>query len=404
MGAAVPVTTDTLVSVPWPATGGALGVGDMLVDASGQYRLTMQANGDLVLTDEFGRAWWGSGTAGSPGATALLDGQGHLWVISAAGVALWKSNTANNPGATLVLQMDRNLVLYAAGQLGVPAGAVWSTGTDVGGPTVPPDLAAGTVAGLDADTGTIFNDGLGGFYVDAASLQDEGLWTGSDEATGEDVWGNPIVEVPGPPAYNVDGSIWGSGGIATVEAETPANAAYLPGPSTAPSTAPLITTAQGTVVVASGSQAGLVVGAVVVTTDGSPVGVTTSGQVVALGGAPQVAAAIANPSGPEAAGIPAQALASPSVAAAGTGVIGVVAGTPAAAVAPADVPVYSVNQGAVLGFGPQLPGPGGAPTTPVTASPTTPTPTASPTSGTTVYWILGTVVVGLGVFLVLRRH
>ena len=354
MGAAVPMTTDTL------ASGSTLGVGDMLVDASGRYRLTMQADGNLVLSDDYQRPWWASNTSGHPGASTILQGDGNLVVYAPDGITpLWAANTAGHPGDSLVLQQDRNLVLYAAGQSGLPEGAVWSTGTYLGGPTVPAAYAAGTLAGLDAATNPIFNDGLGGFYQDASTLQIEGLYDVTGEATGEDATGLPIVAVAGPPVYNVDGSPWSGTGANAL----PTSSAL------APSTAPLATTAAGTVVVAAGPAAGQVVGAVVTTTAGVPVGVTTTGAVLDAGSGAS---------------------------------IGVIPGTPAAAVAPAGTPLYPVNTGEALGFGPPAPGPLGAPATP--ASLAGPPASDSLLSGTTVYWILGAVVVGLGVFLLLRRH
>jgi hypothetical protein len=65
---------------------------------------------------------WQSGT-GSPGARAVLQGDGNFVIYSASNAVLWASNTAGNPGTTLAVQNDGNVVLYDNGR------ALWATKT-----------------------------------------------------------------------------------------------------------------------------------------------------------------------------------------------------------------------------------------------------------------------------------
>jgi len=69
--------------------------GSWLASSNGQYRLGMQADGNLVL-------YW----------------EGH---------PLWASNTTKHPGAVLAMQSDGNLVIYQGNR------PIWSSGTDRGG-------------------------------------------------------------------------------------------------------------------------------------------------------------------------------------------------------------------------------------------------------------------------------
>lgn len=86
------------------------------------YRLTMQADGNLVLYER-SRALWSSNTAGR-GAYAAMQADGNLVVYNWSHQAVWSSGTYGNPGAYLMLQDDRNLVIYT------PNGrALWASNT-----------------------------------------------------------------------------------------------------------------------------------------------------------------------------------------------------------------------------------------------------------------------------------
>ncbi|MFG3505585.1 FG-GAP-like repeat-containing protein [Streptomyces sp. NPDC047821] len=106
--------------------------------ASTSVKLTMQADGNLVITSNTGGTLWTSGTAGNNGATARVLNNGNLAVYSADGsTQLWSTNVNPTPvagqenvepglpGTGYALLQDRgNLVVHnGKGQ------AVWSSGT-----------------------------------------------------------------------------------------------------------------------------------------------------------------------------------------------------------------------------------------------------------------------------------
>ena len=98
------------------ASGSPLKSGWYILSPNRQFKLIMQSDGDLVEYSELGNGQesrvWSSGTAGNPGASALMQPDGNLVVSSDKGVALWSTNTSGNPGATLSLQDDANIVIY----------------------------------------------------------------------------------------------------------------------------------------------------------------------------------------------------------------------------------------------------------------------------------------------------
>lgn len=95
--------------------GQRLNPGAFLQSGSGQYRLTMQTDGNLVQSVVgSGRVLWASGTGGNAGATALMQADGNL-VVYLHGVAKWSTRTGGNPDTgrrVAVLQDDANLVVY----------------------------------------------------------------------------------------------------------------------------------------------------------------------------------------------------------------------------------------------------------------------------------------------------
>ncbi|MFC5767418.1 FG-GAP-like repeat-containing protein [Actinacidiphila bryophytorum] len=88
--------------------------------------LTMQSDGNLVVTSKTGQTLWSTGTGGNPGATGLMQPDGNLVVYKADGsTQLWSSNTQGANGYAL-LQDRGNLVVYnAKGQ------SLWAAGTEV---------------------------------------------------------------------------------------------------------------------------------------------------------------------------------------------------------------------------------------------------------------------------------
>ncbi|WP_051699542.1 FG-GAP-like repeat-containing protein [Streptomyces sp. NRRL F-4474] len=91
---------------------------------SGNSKLLMKSDGNLVMLSKDGKQLWATGTAGNPGATARMQSDGSFIVLSAdAKTTLWSTKT-NTPGAYAVLQPRGVLVLYT------PSGqSLWSSGS-----------------------------------------------------------------------------------------------------------------------------------------------------------------------------------------------------------------------------------------------------------------------------------
>lgn len=88
--------------------GTVLRAGDVL-DA-GAARLTLGADGDLVVLDASGGRRWSSGTAGT-GHDALFGRDGGLTVRNGAGEPAWSSGTAGHPGARLLVRPSGDVVI-----------------------------------------------------------------------------------------------------------------------------------------------------------------------------------------------------------------------------------------------------------------------------------------------------
>lgn len=106
------------------AAGTVLRAGDSLT--SNAARLTLQADGNLVVVSDAGTTVWSTKTGGHPGATARFDAGGNLAVVDADGTTvLWQSGTTA-PGGRAVLQDRGNFVIYNAG-----GESQWAAGTAV---------------------------------------------------------------------------------------------------------------------------------------------------------------------------------------------------------------------------------------------------------------------------------
>lgn len=196
------------------SSGQQLTAGQSITSPAGQYRLTMQSDGNLVEYFE-GRPLWASNTAGNADAYVIMQGDGNLVVYDSSG-ALWASNTGGNPGAYLNLQDDANLVLYSAGNAALwadhavedtltsgqslnpgqslesasrafellmqgdgnlvlygPGGATWSTGTS-GHPGAFAVLQSDGNLVLYGSAGALWASNTGGESADRTILQDDG--------------------------------------------------------------------------------------------------------------------------------------------------------------------------------------------------------------------------------------
>ncbi|UYQ61749.1 FG-GAP-like repeat-containing protein [Streptomyces peucetius] len=104
--------------------GKVMTAGDTLTSNSA--KVSMLADGNLVVTSNAGKTLWSTGTAGNAGATARLDATGNLVVLAADGTTkLWESKTTA-AGGSVVLQDRGNFVVYDA--QGVSR---WSSGTAI---------------------------------------------------------------------------------------------------------------------------------------------------------------------------------------------------------------------------------------------------------------------------------
>jgi parallel beta-helix repeat protein len=108
----------------WMRPDEALFPGAHQVSCDGRFRLTLQRDGNLVLTRASGSVLWSAELGGQPSAVALMQQDGNFVVYDSAGRPLWASGTGGNPGARLAVQDDGNVVVY-----GPTSGPLWDTRT-----------------------------------------------------------------------------------------------------------------------------------------------------------------------------------------------------------------------------------------------------------------------------------
>lgn len=94
-----------------------------IVSPSGRFRLTLQADGNMVLRDG-NVAIWSSATGSRNVFAAVMQDDGNFVLYDAWNRPIWASHTWRHPGAYLTLQADGNLVVYGAD--GAP---LWATDT-----------------------------------------------------------------------------------------------------------------------------------------------------------------------------------------------------------------------------------------------------------------------------------
>jgi hypothetical protein len=87
-------------------------------------KLSMKADGNLVITSNAGKTLWSTGTAGNPGAVAVFDANGNLTLRTAdRATTLWETKTSA-PGGYAKLQDRGNFVIYNANNE-----SQWAAGT-----------------------------------------------------------------------------------------------------------------------------------------------------------------------------------------------------------------------------------------------------------------------------------
>ncbi|MBH0776177.1 LysM peptidoglycan-binding domain-containing protein [Nocardia bovistercoris] len=118
--------------------GEELGLGQSLT--GGAYTLTLQHDGNLVLSEPDGNVVWSTLTHDQGVERATLQTDGNFVLYKADGAA-WSTETDGQAVDRLVVQADRNVVLYAP-----DGGAAWASGTDTENPLSAPQPVAEPVA------------------------------------------------------------------------------------------------------------------------------------------------------------------------------------------------------------------------------------------------------------------
>jgi len=119
--ATTPATTPG-VTADYLDAGSTLASGASATAPSGQFELTMGADGNLVEHLATGRVLWTSKTAGHPGASLRVDSSGKVVIETPSSQVVWSSGTAGHPGARLGIRSDGTVVV-SVGQT-----ALWRSG------------------------------------------------------------------------------------------------------------------------------------------------------------------------------------------------------------------------------------------------------------------------------------
>ncbi|WP_406233357.1 LysM peptidoglycan-binding domain-containing protein [Nocardia sp. NBC_01009] len=122
--------------------GEELGLGQSLV--GGAYTLTLQPDGNLVLSEPDGNVVWATQTHDQGVERAVLQEDGNFVLYKGEGAA-WSTETNGRSADRLTVQADRNVVLY-----GTDGGALWSSETQTDNPLSAPEPVAEEVPAAPA--------------------------------------------------------------------------------------------------------------------------------------------------------------------------------------------------------------------------------------------------------------
>ncbi|RMI28117.1 LysM peptidoglycan-binding domain-containing protein [Nocardia stercoris] len=123
--------------------GQELGLGQSL--QGGAYALTLQEDGNLVLTEPGGNVVWAAMTHGQNVNRAVLQDDGNFVVYRSDGTSAWSTDTDGRAVDRLVVQSDRNVVLYDR-----DGNPIWATDTVTDNPMPAPDDIAQEMAATAA--------------------------------------------------------------------------------------------------------------------------------------------------------------------------------------------------------------------------------------------------------------
>ncbi|WP_225725543.1 MULTISPECIES: LysM peptidoglycan-binding domain-containing protein [unclassified Nocardia] len=99
----------------------------------GAYTLTLQPDGNLVLTEPSGNVVWATQTHDQGVERAVLQEDGNFVLYKGDGAA-WSTETNGKDVDRLQVQADRNVVLY-----GKDGSALWASGTNTDNPLPAPE-------------------------------------------------------------------------------------------------------------------------------------------------------------------------------------------------------------------------------------------------------------------------
>ncbi|WP_433524783.1 LysM peptidoglycan-binding domain-containing protein [Nocardia pseudovaccinii] len=111
--------------------GEELGLGQTLV--GGAYTLTLQPDGNLVLSEPDGNVVWSTLTHDQGVERAVLQEDGNFVLYKGEGAA-WATETNGREADRLTVQADRNVVLY-----GTDGSALWASDTQTDNPLPAPE-------------------------------------------------------------------------------------------------------------------------------------------------------------------------------------------------------------------------------------------------------------------------
>jgi hypothetical protein len=104
--------------------GEGLSIGDSLTSADGNFRLTLQSDGNLVESSQSPNSDWASNTSGRLSWSLIMQGDGNLVLYDVHKNPIWTTNTSGHGGVGMIIQDDGNMVIYPVGG----TQAIWASG------------------------------------------------------------------------------------------------------------------------------------------------------------------------------------------------------------------------------------------------------------------------------------